>query len=793
MSKQTGKNSSSTLPETIVSQALVSSVYFFLIYLFYSFVLRTLNFVTLVRAGEADLTPLGPPFSLPFILGEEFVIGSIFAAILFVGWKRPILKIVTVVTISLYLVFLAFDQIAFKIFFSHIDYILYSDTHDLVRMSSSIMGSLDLAFAVHIALALACPVLLFVKYRPKFVLRLSSIVLKRPFFTALLGGTYLGVTITFVFATDQHTLNESFPVTYVRSYFESIAEERLLLTDVTTASNSFAAKSSHQSLEKKIDQSDKKKSVKTATAVTEEKLNVVWYLMESVSFRESSLYSKNNYDTTPFLKELADKSLFFPNYYTMVAASTRSFVSCLTGLYPYVDPSSDLIKYSAIKVPTLVDILHDTGYTTAFFSGSDTMFESLDTFLANRNYDVFVDKNLIPTKKRDGESMLSWGVDDEIMIDRALEWIESVKDSGAPFYVNFNAVYPHHPFNVPQRHRNLNEMDWGKEGLRSAYRASLYYADMSVKRFYQGLKRLNVADNTLFIVTPDHGEAFGDLHKKNLIHAEYCYDEDSHIFLILNNPRVFDRPVENKLLGSHTDILPTILSILNIEEELEIDGQNLLSDDYQQPFIFCYSRRQLGVRDGNLKFVTARKNREAELYDLESDPQEQKNIAKKHPDKVVAYEKSARGWMASVTRAYADLAEKSGLSKHEIQGAAASSRDKLFGGARAKIASAGICKTKNRAACATGSNRTFDQRQPLTVQVLVRKPGYVRIKVELFDPGGKKVFKKKSVLQHGKTKEIYRDLPADLFKMPGQYRARVFLLSSHTIHDSAAILFNIKE
>jgi hypothetical protein len=482
--------------------------------------------------------------------------------------------------------------------------------------------------------------------------------------------------------------------------------------------------------------------------------------------------------------------MLFTDYYTSFAASTRSFISALTGLTTYVDNSANAAKYAMLKVPNLVDILHQEGYTTGFFSSSDTLFDSLDNYLTNRAYDVYMDKNLLPQDESQNVSIGSWGVDEEIMIDHALDWIRTVKDSGKPFYINYNAVYPHHPFRVPHRHRDLNKMDWGKEdGLKPQYRASLHYADMAVRRFYEGLKRLNVADDTLFIVTSDHGEAFGDLHGKNLIHAEFCYDEDSHLFLLLHNPRALGPPVQSARLGSHADLLPTVLHILGMGRELSIDGQNLLAADYQEPLVHCFSRRQIGVRDGNLKFLSMRRENKRELYDLSRDPEEQNNIAGDNPDKVAAYEKIVRDWKARVSRAYGDRIAETGLTKKETQKLASRRRNKIFGSVQARIDNAVVCQA---GVCGSSGGALFKMGQALSVQVRVKKPGYLGLLVELFDPTGKKIFKNKT--RHTRTKDtVSADLPANLLQTAGGYRLRVLLLSSHAVHDSTNLNFRINE
>jgi hypothetical protein len=201
--------------------------------------------------------------------------------------------------------------------------------------------------------------------------------------------------------------------------------------------------------------------------------------------------------------------------------------------------------------------------------------------------------------------------------------------------------------------------------------------------------------------------------------------------------------------------------------------------------IYCFSRRQIGVRDGDLKFLSMRREQQRELYDLSKDPQEQDDIARDNPDTVAAYEKMARGWKARVARAYQDRIAATGLTKKETQKLAARRRNKIFGGVQARIDSAAICQG---GACNAG----FKKGQPLTVRVRVKKPGYLGLLVELFDPAGKKIYKNKT--RHTRTNDmVSAELPANLLQTAGTYRARVLLLSSHAVHDSTNLHFRIND
>ena len=770
---------------------MVSAVYLVVLYMGYSLLLRVANFVTLAEAGAANFSFPDPPFSLPFILGEELVVGVVFALILGALWRTTILRAIWIAVLGMYLFFLSLNQAAFKHYFTHFDYVLFSDSHDAARAWSSIIDTLDMVFVIEAGVALVCIVLIALPYRPGPIRTLASAVGRHKLRSALFAAAYIAVTVALVMFGEQHGLNRTFPVNYVSSYLHVQAEEKEMAQAVTAPPTEIQP-TVKESASDAGTGTDELASTRAAIRTHTGKLNVVWYLMESTAYRDSSFDSTNHYDTTPFLKKLSEDSLLFTNYYPGVAASTRSFFSSMTGLYPYMDKTSDLVKYSQMEVQTLVDILHDAGYATAFFTSSDSLFDSLDSFIATRPYDFFMDKNLLPPEARPAGMGAYWGVDEEVMIDQALKWIETARDSGKPFYLNYNALYPHHPFKVPDQHRDLYDEDWGDYLPRARFRASLRYADMSVQRFYEGLQKLGVADDTLFIVIPDHGEAFGDLHPKNHIHAEYCYEEDSHIFLLLHNRNALGPPIQIARLGSNIDLLPTLLDILGMGRDLDINGRNLISRDYEEPMIFCYSRRQFGVRDGNFKFNLDRESGKAELYDLSSDPTEQDDIAKDNKEKVATFRKILGNWRIEVARIYKDRMDATGLSSREIEKIARRRRAEVFASTRVRLESAAICPGSSRSGCITSGNLSLSHGQALSGWARVHKSSGARVKLEIYGPDKKRIHAEIKKIKDGREAS-FSAVPGSTFEAGKNYVVRITSAAYRAIHDTRIIRFHVKK
>jgi arylsulfatase A-like enzyme len=761
-------------------RGIVSATYFLLLFVVFCLVIRVFDTIDLAAADALPLHPLGPPFSLPFILGGELLVGGALAAVLALLWRWRPARIAWIGVLAVYMIWLAAEQAAYQYFFSHVDYVLFSESHDLGNLSSSIAEALDAFFFAGLALAAAVAVLLLLPWRPRAVLGLVAAVRRHPARWIAGIAAYVAISLSLAALHDQQNLACPFPVAYLSSYAEHVSQER----ELDAAYDADDALPAKEPLVGTDGSAGAPRAARRDAAHEPRRLNVVIFLMESTSYRETSMFPGAAYDTTPFVSRLARESLFFDNYYAVVAASTRSFFSLLTGVYPYMDRASDLTKYSQIRIPSLPDVLHEEGYATAFFASSDSMFEGLDTFVSARAFDTYMDKNLVPAEELPEGGGAYWGVDEEIMIDKALAWIEQTRGSGRPFYLSYNAVFPHHPFRVPAGHADLTAMDWGGPETRARFRASLAYADRSVERLYRGLERLGLAEDTLFIITPDHGETFGDVHRKNFIHAEYCYDEDSRIFLLARNPGAIGPPRVSSELGSHLDLFPTVLEILGIERELDIDGRSLLSQGPPR-ILYHFSRRQIAARDGRLKLIVSRESGggRPELYDLAADPEEQVNLADDRPDDVKRYRGLLEEWRVSVAKAFRRRLAQSGVEEREHSAIAQRRRAEMFSSTQVKLGSFTVCPGAGNTSCAPATAGTFRLGQPFTVRAVLAKPADGRVKVEIFDRNGKRAFAQIEDLV-SRREATFPAIPTGALTPGERYRLRLSTVYYRAVHDS---------
>ncbi len=164
------------------------------------------------------------------------------------------------------------------------------------------------------------------------------------------------------------------------------------------------------------------------------------------------------------------------------------------------------------------------------------------------------------------------------------------------------------------------------------YDAAISTADYCVGRIFRALEESGEWDNTVIIVTADHGEGLGD-HGVNG-HGETLYQHQIFVPLLIKYPRqqqaaVVDEPV------SLVDVLPTILDAAGIEDSEGLDGRSLMSSSSTPPPALFAAENQRGAQEtkrewavvsGEWKLITTQSGHR-ELYNIREDPGEDRNLS----------------------------------------------------------------------------------------------------------------------------------------------------------------------
>jgi arylsulfatase A-like enzyme len=206
------------------------------------------------------------------------------------------------------------------------------------------------------------------------------------------------------------------------------------------------------------------------------------------------------------------------------------------------------------------------------------------------------------------------------LLPAALDWIDGHKSK--PFFLTLWTMDTHHPY-IVAADRNYGVRD----PALNRYLNGVQSMDALIGQLADELKKMGLADNTLLVITGDHGEAFSE-HGQS-IHGFTVYNEELQVPLLIINPRLFPHKRLMDGPGRQIDIAPTLLSLLGIPEPAQWQGMSMFRwPRGRRVYMFSANGNYLlGLIDGNMKYIYDFNLDRAELYDLATDPYEHNNLS----------------------------------------------------------------------------------------------------------------------------------------------------------------------
>ncbi len=347
--------------------------------------------------------------------------------------------------------------------------------------------------------------------------------------------------------------------------------------------------------------------------------------------------------TSPKLSIWASKGTVFENTISTAPWTEPATVTLLTGMLPDQMGLGFFMKVMlSPDSKTIGEYLREEGYMTAAFSGNPMICTMLRF---NQGFDTFSDRCTEYFDHRSGECLTG----------EAIEWIDSRAES--PFLLYIHYIDPHDPYNPAQPYKNRFSLGYtGKnekirkgqitfrrdqqiklpdsdvQYLMDQYDGEIAYADEQIERFLRYLSDRGILDNTILVITSDHGEEL--LEHGILGHFFNLHQTLLHVPLIFIGQGI-PAGMRVKEPVSLADVLPTILDSLDITPEKNVWGKSLMpliSGKKEEPR-FCFSqmdspeRQQWSMVRGRYKLIMSKKSRKKELYDIRNDPGEFRNLA----------------------------------------------------------------------------------------------------------------------------------------------------------------------
>ena len=341
------------------------------------------------------------------------------------------------------------------------------------------------------------------------------------------------------------------------------------------------------------------------------KPNVVLIILESFGNGHSALLSDgdgtggNNH--MPFLDSLAREGYLFTNAFQNGIRSMDALPSVWASI-PSFKKEFLALPHSVAPFKGLPTCLHEMDYYTAFFHGSVRHSMSFVAFGELNGMKNFFTMEDYEAARGKGDYNGYWGIHDHKFLDFMGEKLTTFP---APFFATLFTLSSHHPFVLPEEYSALLE-----EGSLPIHKV-IKYSDLSLRLFFEKVKNEAWYNNTLFVITADHGSR-GEAEK---------YQSSPYNFavpILLYHPSGLLKGQDNGI-AQHIDIMPTLLNLLGYEQPFFGFGNDLLNVPGDERFAVHYFGNNYNIlTTGRLYLFNEREI--TGIFDYKNDPLQKHNL-----------------------------------------------------------------------------------------------------------------------------------------------------------------------
>ncbi len=383
-------------------------------------------------------------------------------------------------------------------------------------------------------------------------------------------------------------------------------------------------------------------------AKVERPRNVIVVILESVGTKYLSLYG-SRYATTPHLAEESKHALLFDNVHAHAPYTFCTFMAVNFSIYPglpwcYAPGVHAPDGGPRGLPPTFAAVLKKRGWRTAYLHNGDMDWGGEKVMLAGAGYDTVEDYHDFKAPE-----LTSWGAEDRYLIDRLIQWID--EKPGQPFLAYCWTDQTHNPY---MQRPGAERVDFFQgqpppahaEAL-GKYLNVLRETDAQLGRLFAALRARGLADDTLVVVTGDHGEAFTDPHDQQG-HGFSVWQEEVNVPFMVWNPRLFPEGGRRSAVGGHVDLNPTVADVLGAEVPDAWQGHSLFVSGRPERTFFVASVDDylLGIREDRWKYIYEATSGRESLFDLAADPDELRNVLAAEPERVRRLRQRLAAWVA---------------------------------------------------------------------------------------------------------------------------------------------------
>jgi arylsulfatase A-like enzyme len=413
--------------------------------------------------------------------------------------------------------------------------------------------------------------------------------------------------------------------------------------------------------------------------------NIVIIIYDSMP---NLVLSADNPCITPTIDKIASEGMRFHRFYTTNPACTPARATIMTGTYPSTnkvwgfshDELGERLKPD-LDLPLWSEHLVDEGYST-FYSGKwhipynqeQRGWQRIESAALRSHVGIKLHSPVILHKagykphKLAGACMEGFDNTPHPSFENTVKYIASTANKEEPFCCVTSFREPHMPAFPPKRfydlydgkeiplsptlkstlegksdytrrqhsvNESLSEDDWRE--IARCYYAEISFLDSETGRIINALKDAGVYENTIIILTGDHGSMNGG-HGLLGHSGSTPYEEAYNVPFVISGPGIKNLGEDFNTVASMVDLAPTIVDLCGAKELPKTQGRSMRPilegrsnlEDWQDAWaehestVYFYTQRILW--HGPWKFIFAPGGVD-ELYNLEKDPQEEHNLA----------------------------------------------------------------------------------------------------------------------------------------------------------------------
>lgn len=320
--------------------------------------------------------------------------------------------------------------------------------------------------------------------------------------------------------------------------------------------------------------------------------NIMLVMIESLSARYMGIYGDKR-GLTPYLDKLAEKSLFFDNFYATGTRTVRAMEAVTLSVPP--TPGRSIVKRPVNhNMFSAGFIFKEKGYENKFIYAGYGYFDNMNAFFSHNGFKVVDKRNM--TKDEITFSNV-WGACDGDLFKKALKESDKSYKKGKPFFNFIMTTSNHTPYTYPDGKIDIPSHTGRLGGVK--------YTDYAINKFIEEATDKPWFKNTIFVILADHNG--GSSGKTSLPVWRY------KIPLLLYAPDILRPHIENKL-ASQIDLIPTVCSIMNWSYESKFYGKDILEKSFhERAFIGNYQK--LGFLRNN-KLIVLEPNKTVHQYGI---------------------------------------------------------------------------------------------------------------------------------------------------------------------------------